>query len=200
MRKKDYSLLIAAFIGLSSGWAVLNQDVLAAEEEFDQEIQAVPQTDEEDTGSEYGTNNVNSLPDPEGTENGSDISSDPGMDQKDQLDDEDPDEPEESGKEASLSMNEQPSKPLGTAEKVEGPEESLAETVSVNTVPKKAAVAAAPAKAANVLNGWNGNKYYENNVMAVGEKKIGNELHLFDNDGNPLSGFMYYNLNSPLYT
>ncbi|WP_297053862.1 RICIN domain-containing protein [uncultured Dubosiella sp.] len=199
MRKKDYSLLIAAFIGLSSGWAVLNQDVLAAEEEFDQEsqeIQAEPQTDEEDTGSENGTNNVNSLPDPEGTENGSDISSDPGKDQKDQLDDEDPDEseePEESGKETSLSVNEQPSKPLGTAEKVEGPEESLAETVSVNTVPKKTAVAAAPAKVANVLNGWNGNKYYENNVMAVGEKKIGNELHLFDNDGNPLSGFMYYN-------
>ena len=199
MRKKDYSLLIAAFIGLSSGWAVLNQDVLAAEEEFDQEsqeIQAEPQTDEEDTGSENGTNNVNSLPDPEGTENGSDTSSDPGKDQKDQLDDEDPDEseePEESGKETSLSVNEQPSKPLGTAEKVEGPEESLAETVSVNTVPKKTAVAAAPAKVANVLNGWNGNKYYENNVMAVGEKKIGNELHLFDNDGNPLSGFMYYN-------
>ncbi len=192
-------MLIAAFIGLSSGWAVLNQDVLAAEEEFDQEsqeIQAEPQTDEEDTGSENGTNNVNSLPDPEGTENGSDISSDPGKDQKDQLDDEDPDEseePEESGKETSLSVNEQPSKPLGTAEKVEGPEESLAETVSVNTVPKKTAVAAAPAKVANVLNGWNGNKYYENNVMAVGEKKIGNELHLFDNDGNPLSGFMYYN-------
>lgn len=175
-------MLIAAFIGLSSGWAVLNQDVLAAEEEFDQEsqeIQAEPQTDEEDTGSEYGTNNVNSLPDPKGTENGSDISSDPGMDQKDQLDDEDPDEPEESGKEASLSVNEQPSKPLGTAEKVEGP--------------KTVAAAATPAKAANVLNGWNGNKYYENNVMAVGEKKIGNELYLFDNDGNPLSGFMYYN-------
>ena len=33
MRKKDYSLLIAAFIGLSSGWAVLNQDVFATEEE-----------------------------------------------------------------------------------------------------------------------------------------------------------------------
>lgn len=184
MRKKDYSLLIAAFIGLSSGWAVLNQDVLAAEEEFDQEnqeIQAEPQTDEEDTGSENGTNNVNSLPDPEGTENGNDISSDPGMDQKDQLDDEAPDESEEleeSGKETSLSVNEQPSKPLETAEKVEGP---------------KTVAAAAPTKAANVLNGWNGNKYYENNVMAVGEKKIGNELHLFDNDGNPLSGFMYYN-------
>ena len=191
-------MLIAAFIGLSSGWAVLNQDVLAAEEEFDQknqEIQAEPQTDKEDpdSDSESGTNNINSLPDPEGTENGNNIASNPGMDQKDQLDDEAPDESEESGKEASLSMNEQPSKPLGTAEKVEGPEESLAETVSVNTVPKKAAVAAAPAKAANVLNGWNGNKYYENNVMAVGEKKIGNELHLFDNDGNPLSGFMYYN-------
>lgn len=200
MRKKDYSLLIAAFIGLSSGWAVLNQDVLAAEEEFDQknqEIQAEPQTDKEDpdSDSESGTNNINSLPDPEGTENGNNIASDPGMDQKDQLDDEAPDEseePEESGKETSLSVNEQPSKPLGTVEKVEGLEESLAETVSVNTVPKKAAVETVPAKAANVLNGWNGNKYYENNVMAVGEKKIGNELYLFDNDGNPISGFIRY--------
>lgn len=94
---------------------MLNQDVLAAEEEFDlgnQEIQAEPQTDEEDTGSETGTNNVNSLPDPEGMQNGSDISSDSGKDQKDQLDDEDPDESEESGKETSLSVNEQPSKPL----------------------------------------------------------------------------------------
>lgn len=31
MIKKDYSLLVAAFIGLSSGWAVMNQEALASQ-------------------------------------------------------------------------------------------------------------------------------------------------------------------------
>ena len=51
----------------------------------------------------------------------------------------------------------------------------------------------APLRAvAGPTNGWSNNKYYVNGTVSTGETKIGQDRYLFDNDGNPLKGFMYY--------
>ncbi len=74
-------------------------------------------------------------------------------------------------------------KPQQTVDVIETKEE-----VQIAPIKK---VVTAPMKATG-QTGWNNNKYYENGQLAIGEKKIGNTTHLFDNDGNPLAGFIQY--------
>lgn len=189
MRKKDYSLLIAAFIGLSSGWAVLNQDVFATEEEPvsmpSMEEGASDLATENETADEITTEDDFSDGEIDQTvpneEEGKEL--DQGQDDSIDLDITDSNQNHEFEKKEEIVP----------VEKIEEtPVVQKTETVAMQAAPKKAAAPAPAALKAASLNGWNNNKYYVNNVMAIGETKIGNDLHLFDNDGNPLNGFIQY--------
>ena len=170
MRKKDYSLLIAAFIGLSSGWAVLNQDVFATEEE------PVSMPSIEEGASDLATENETA--DEITTE---DDFSDGEIDQT--VPNEEEGKELDQGQDDSIDLDitdsnqnhEFEKKRRNRAGRENRRDSSCPEDGNRGDASgSKKAVAPAPAalKAAS-LNGWNNNKYYVNNVMAIGETKIG---------------------------
>ncbi|WP_276884456.1 RICIN domain-containing protein [Dubosiella newyorkensis] len=195
MIKKDYSLLVAAFIGLSSGWAVMNQEALASQSEevlVVGEEQPASESPNEDSKSTVQTDIAHEDPDPDIEPTDEDQT----LEQTEN----------EEGTSGTIFQKEGESSPIGSStieEKKDADEEApILETKpqqTVDVIETKEEVQIAPIKKVVAApmkttgqTGWNNNKYYENGQLAIGEKKIGNTTHLFDNDGNPLVGFIQY--------
>ena len=208
MKKKNKLIFAAFMLGLGSGWSVLNQDIFANGSDVLPDtaniVEDASNSEISDSASDAGSDPAPSLSstDPDlhdsddtedvqykdvipNTEAGVNTENDPGKtaesdQEKDNLSKSDPSADEikhdlDSGS-VITEANEQPNSQVMAPVPAEKPV----------TVVRKAAAKAA-------LNGWVNNKYYVNNEVSKGEVVIGGQTHLFNNDGNPLTGFMYYN-------
>ena len=212
MKRKDLLMLSAAMMGIASGWAVLNDQVYAMTED-EYLPQSETATDEEqqvldtsvtipDSGSESGSEQDpgvdvlqtddpvvpdttsqqdSALSAPEEIESGESVTPDK-SDTPADTDADSPDSDKEEPEESELPEGESEDSSQNT-ESADQPEAAAAVTATMK----------APLRAvAGPTNGWSNNKYYVNGTVSTGETKIGQDRYLFDNDGNPLKGFMYY--------
>ena len=205
MKKKNKLIFAAFMLGLGSGWSVLNQDIFAngsddlpdtaniVEDASNSEISdpvsdtgsdpapSLSSTDSDlhDSDDTEDVQYKDVIPSTEAgvnTENAPGKTAEPDQ-EKENLSKSDPsaDEIKHDLDPGSVitEANEQPNSQVMAPVPAEKP---------VTVVQKTAAKAA--------LNGWVNNKYYVNNEVSKGEVVIGGQTHLFNNDGNPLTGFM----------
>lgn len=210
MKRKDLLMLSASMMGIASGWAVLNDQVYAMTDE-----ENLPEFKEADTSenqiaddsmvlteeaetftavkkqSEEMVSNATSVD----SAVYSDQSSSGGQKQPDiQAEAENKSEDttglsngadsgktEEPDKQASVTGKEEDS-----SLKTDSPSEPELQDTAMPVMKTPVRTTAGPA------SGWVGNKYYVNGAVSTGETKIGQDRYLFDSDGNPLKGFLYY--------
>lgn len=206
MKRKDILMLSATMMGIASGWAVLNDQIYAMTED-----ELLPLDAEAEEGADALVNdsvvleNESDKSDIDIEEAAFDSDSQASADDQTVTDrDTTIDETKEEAKNPSVSSTvEETDKDLSNVSKNESIEDSpltdIATTPDVdNTLPTDSvdstvALMKTPAKTASgPVNGWVSNKYYVNGTLATGETKIGQDRYLFDNDGNPLKGFLYY--------
>lgn len=201
MNKKHQIILSALMLGIGSGWAALNQNIFANEDNV------VPEVIENEESGNAIQENGESTPAAESEEEmlsakkESEEEIDSSLSQSDFQVNQGNEEDKKKENFQTIQDNEEneneqeDQKDLDSSVKLEETQEKgfdTLETVKEEAAPMKMTLSRQNAPKAN-LNGWVGNKYYVNNEISKGEVLIGGDTHLFNNDGNPLTGFMYYN-------
>ena len=213
MKRKDILMLTASMMGIASGWAVLNDQVYAMTDE-----EPLPQFEEAVSEDKNIADDSMVLPkapaeptavteqsaDPELADHAPNDGkaanlTDKSSPEKPAV----PTETEKTDEDAAASDNVDDTDGSVSSEDSDeiSPEAKGDKNDSLTAEPgdqaalteAKLNVAKAPLRAAaGPTNGWVNNKYYVNGVVSTGETTIGQDRYLFDNAGNALKGFMYY--------
>lgn len=213
MKRKDILMLTASMMGIASGWAVLNDQVYAMTDEeplprFEEAVSedkniaddsmVLPEAPAEPTAVTEQSADTE-LADPAAIDGKAANLTDKSSPEKPAV----PTETEKTDEDAAASDNVDDTDGSVSSEDSDeiSPEakgdknDSLTAEPGDQAAPTEAKlnVAKAPLRAAaGPTNGWVNNKYYVNGVVSTGETTIGQDRYLFDNAGNALKGFMYY--------
>lgn len=210
MKRKDLLMLSASAMGIASGWAVLNDQVYAMTDE-----ENMLESKEEDSNENQAADDSIVLSEGAETFTAAEMRSDRRVSNESEVDNAlhsdssssvDPKQPDVSAKtenkyeDTTVLTN---STDSGKTEEndnqaaVAGKEENSSLTTDSSLEPEltdttTAVMRTSVRRTARASNGWIGNKYYVNGAVSTGETKIGQDRYLFDSDGNPLKGFLYY--------
>uniref|UniRef100_UPI0023F3D78C RICIN domain-containing protein n=1 Tax=Faecalibaculum rodentium TaxID=1702221 RepID=UPI0023F3D78C len=213
MKRKDILMLTASMMGIASGWAVLNDQVYAMTDEeplprFEEAVSedkniaddsiVLPEAPAEPTAVTEQSADTE-LADPAAIDGKAANLTDKSSPEKPAV----PTETEKTDEDAAASDNVDDTDGSVSSEDSDeiSPEAKGDKNDSLTAEPgdqaalteAKLNVAKAPLRAAaGPTNGWVNNKYYVNGVVSTGETTIGQDRYLFDNAGNALKGFMYY--------
>lgn len=213
MKRKDILMLTASMMGIASGWAVLNDQVYAMTDEeplprFEEAVSedkniadnsiVLPEAPAEPTAVTEQSADTE-LADPAAIDGKAANLTDKSSPEKPAV----PTETEKTDEDAAASDNVDDTDGSVSSEDSDeiSPEAKGDKNDSLTAEPgdqaalteAKLNVAKAPlCAAAGPTNGWVNNKYYVNGVVSTGETTIGQDRYLFDNAGNALKGFMYY--------
>ncbi|WP_276927655.1 RICIN domain-containing protein, partial [Faecalibaculum rodentium] len=213
MKRKDILMLTASMMGIASGWAVLNDQVYAMTDEeplprFEEAVSedkniaddsiVLPEAPAEPTAVTEQSADTE-LADPAAIDGKAANLTDKSSPEKPAV----PTETEKTDEDAAASDNVDDTDGSVSSEDSDeiSPEAKGDKNDSLTAEPgdqaalteAKLNVAKAPLRAAaGPTNGWVNNKYYINGVVSTGETTIGQDRYLFDNAGNALKGFMYY--------
>lgn len=213
MKRKDILMLTASMMGIASGWAVLNDQVYAMTDEeplprFEEAVSedkniaddsiVLPEAPAEPTAVTEQSADTE-LADPAAIDGKAANLTDKSSPEKPAV----PTETEKTDEDAAASDNVDDTDGSVSSEDSDeiSPEakgdknDSLTAEPGDQAAPTEAKLNAAKAPlraAAGPTNGWVNNKYYVNGVVSTGETTIGQDRYLFDNAGNALKGFMYY--------